>query len=99
MGILILVDTNLWGISFHAVVVFSLGKKLLFKSVLGRCGKSLYCQPPLNRGQPLILGQTNKGQDISEEFFLPSIPQKYQRINFTTFCPSLKKVVESKAVY
>ena len=61
--------------------------------------KSLYCQPPLNRGQPLILGQTNKGQDISEEFFLPSIPQKYQRINFTTFCPSLKKVVESKAVY
>ena len=26
---------DLWGISFHAVVVFSLGKDLLFKSVLG----------------------------------------------------------------
>ena len=28
----------LWGISFHAVVVFGLGKDLLFKSVLGHCG-------------------------------------------------------------
>ena len=28
---------NLWDISFHAVVVFGLGKELLFKSVLGRC--------------------------------------------------------------
>ena len=28
---------DLWGISFHAVVVFGLGKNLLFKSILGRC--------------------------------------------------------------
>jgi hypothetical protein len=28
---------DLWGISFHAVVVFGLGKNLLFKSVLGHC--------------------------------------------------------------
>ena len=28
---------DLWGISFHAVVVFGLGKNLLFKSMLGRC--------------------------------------------------------------
>ena len=28
---------DLKGISFHAVVVFCLGKKLLFKSILGRC--------------------------------------------------------------
>ena len=28
---------TLWGISFHAVVVFALGKNLLFKSVLGHC--------------------------------------------------------------
>ena len=27
----------LWGISFHAVLVFGLDKDLLFKSVLGRC--------------------------------------------------------------
>ena len=31
---------DLWGISFHAMVVFGLGKNLLFKSVLGRCGKT-----------------------------------------------------------
>ena len=28
--------TLLWGISFHAVKVFGLGKDLLFKSVLGQ---------------------------------------------------------------
>jgi hypothetical protein len=28
---------DLWGVSFHAVVVFGLGKNLLFKSVLGHC--------------------------------------------------------------
>ena len=28
---------DLWGISFHAVVVFGLGKNLFFKSILGRC--------------------------------------------------------------
>ena len=39
--ILILADIRpmLWGISFHAVVVFGLGKDLLFKSVLGHCVK------------------------------------------------------------
>jgi hypothetical protein len=33
---------DLWGISFHAVVVFGLGKNLLFKSVLGHCDYVLY---------------------------------------------------------
>ena len=28
---------DLWGISFHAVVVFGLGRVISFKSVLGRC--------------------------------------------------------------
>ena len=28
---------DIWGISFHAVVLFGLGKDLLFKSVLGHC--------------------------------------------------------------
>ena len=28
---------DLWGIDFHAVVVFGLGKDFLFKSILGRC--------------------------------------------------------------
>ena len=31
----ILAILDLWGISFHVVVVFSLGKILLYKSVLG----------------------------------------------------------------
>ena len=29
---------DLWGVSFHAVVVFGLGKDFLFKSTLGHCG-------------------------------------------------------------
>ena len=28
---------DLWGIGFHAVVVFGLGKDFLFKTILGRC--------------------------------------------------------------
>ena len=36
-GISLLDDFKPMGISFHAVVVFGLGKNLLFKSVLGRC--------------------------------------------------------------
>ena len=28
---------DLWGISFHSVIVFGLGKNLLFKPVLGHC--------------------------------------------------------------
>ena len=36
-GFQFLLILYLWGISFHAVVVFGLGKDLLFKSVLGHC--------------------------------------------------------------
>ena len=32
-------DFYLWGMRFHAVVVFGMGKVLLFKYVLGRCEK------------------------------------------------------------
>ena len=28
---------DLWGVSFHAAVVFGLGKDFLFKSTLGHC--------------------------------------------------------------
>ena len=37
-GISILADFRSMSMRFHAVVVFGLGKKLLFKSVLGHCG-------------------------------------------------------------
>ena len=37
VGISILADFRLMGISFHAAVVFGLGKDFLFKSALGHC--------------------------------------------------------------
>jgi hypothetical protein len=40
-GFQFLLILDQWGISFHAVVVYGLGKNLLVKSVLGRCGASL----------------------------------------------------------
>ena len=41
-GISILADFRpIWGISFHTVEVFGLGKDFLFKSALGHCD-SLY---------------------------------------------------------
>ena len=33
---------DLWGKSIHAVVVFGLGKNILFKSILGRCGSDYF---------------------------------------------------------
>ena len=36
-GFQFLLILDLWGINFQAVVVFGLGKNLLFKSVLGHC--------------------------------------------------------------
>ena len=40
-GFQFLLILDLWGIRFHVVVVFGLGKNLLFKYVLGHCD-SLY---------------------------------------------------------
>ena len=37
-GFPFLLILDLWGISFHAMVVFGIGKDLLFKSALGHCG-------------------------------------------------------------
>ena len=36
-GFQFLLILDLWGLSFHAVIVFGLGKNLLSKSVLGHC--------------------------------------------------------------
>ena len=44
---------DLWGVSFHAVVVFGLGKNLLFKSILGRCDLTAL-EPSLNRSGKFI---------------------------------------------
>ena len=40
-GISILADLRPIGTSFPAVIVFGLGKNLLFKSVLGHCGREI----------------------------------------------------------
>ena len=37
-GFQFLLILDLWGVSFHAAVVFGLGKDFLFKSTLGHCG-------------------------------------------------------------
>ena len=42
-GFQFLLNLDLWGISSHAVVVFGLGKNLLFKSVLGHCAIGMTC--------------------------------------------------------
>ena len=47
-GILILADFRPMGISFHAVIVFGLGKDLLFESVLGRCDVPIFRKQFLN---------------------------------------------------
>ena len=41
-GFQFLLILDLWGIGFYAVVVFSVGKDLLFKYVLGRCNLYVY---------------------------------------------------------
>ena len=46
---------DLWGLSSHAVVVFDLGKNLLFESVLGRCVQV----------QQLIKSNIVKGADLT----------------------------------
>ena len=45
---------DLWGIGFHAVVVFGLGKDFLFKSILGRCVEELGRYWNLSRVDSLI---------------------------------------------
>ena len=49
-GFQFLLILNLWGISFHVVIVFVLGKNLLFKSVLGHCARFSW----LKKGKNLI---------------------------------------------
>ena len=39
-GFQFLLILDLWGISFHAVVVFGLGKNLLIKAALGHCDEA-----------------------------------------------------------
>ena len=46
---------DLWGISFHTVVVFALGKNLLFKSVLGHCLLSTCCENATSKISSLMV--------------------------------------------
>ena len=60
---------DLWGIGFHAVVVFGLGKDFLFKFILGRCVQ----RPPLCA----IFSLEKKVKDILKELFLPLSHKKF----------------------
>ena len=59
---------DICGISFHAVIVFGLGKNLLFKSVLGHCGvivKSNHISPTLRmKKSQLFFGQNLENPTI-----------------------------------
>ena len=59
---------DLWGISFHAVVVFGLGKDLLFKSALGCCVKYLKNKKFLE-GFDQFLTQKNDFESTNFEMF------------------------------
>ena len=56
-GFQFLLIIDLWGISFHAAIVFGLGKNLFFKSVLGHCTLMWLNRRKLkNRQQKKFLG-------------------------------------------
>ena len=77
-GISIIADFRPMCISFHAVVVFDLGKNLLFKSALGHCVVKRYLCQNLR----------------SDFHFLPSITKSYQQFNVTVqveFCDDVTK--------
>ena len=61
-GFQFLLILDLWGIRLHAVVVFGLGKNLLFKSVLGHCVKI-----PLSNS----LWFTDEAQQLESQMALP----------------------------
>ena len=54
-GLQFLMILDLWGKSFHAVVVFGLGKNLLFKYALG------HCEGPILPGFNMLFWDTKAG--------------------------------------
>ena len=61
-GFQFLLILDLWGIYFHAAVVFGLGKDFLFKSALGHCVqmiKFFTCLAAIPRSTDLILSSTS----------------------------------------
>ena len=69
-GISILADFRPMGISFHALIVFGLGKNLLFKSSLGRCVPKSF----LNRGYNVLQFQLYLPRRLTTELFLMRNP-------------------------
>ena len=61
-GFQFLLILDLWGVSFHAVVVFGLGKDLLFKSALG------HCDIPFQAGQ--ILKMVDRAYPLISSHYL-----------------------------
>ena len=62
---------DLWGISFHAVVVFGLGKNLLFKSILGHCDIFMYIFSRFKQAKILQNNRALIRENKSVEFIEP----------------------------
>ena len=55
-----MLNLDLWGISFHAAVVFGLGKDFLSKSALGHCVVSINVGQALVSSFIIFLGKGSK---------------------------------------
>jgi hypothetical protein len=83
----------LWGVSFHAVVVFGLGKDFLFKSTLGHFASFVFCLLPtanvLKVGLLWAISVTKTWSDW------PMGPQfSAKQLNLTTLAHCILHIVE-----
>ena len=75
-GFQFLLILDLWGISFHALIVFAQGKNLLFKSVLGQCDYSKSTKNKINKklqNKNAIVNDVKKNMTTSTDFWSKNI--------------------------
>ena len=65
---------DLWGVSFHAAVIFGLGKDFLFKSTLGHCAL------PLKRNYLLIYDEFFRYNGRLFLSWLQDVDDKWEKI-------------------
>ena len=64
---------DLWDVSFHAAVVFGLGKDFLFKSTLGHCVMFVIFVNKVDDGAMILkLYLPNKFSNMFIEIYIPS---------------------------
>ena len=67
-GFQFLLILDLWGMSFHALVVFGSGKNLLFKSILAHCDTSINFQFQKLNFLTFFLGMGVSKADLLKKF-------------------------------